>query len=122
MSVGEQEIGVGNTQSQTFYTTNAYVVPLLAVRYSFGRNRKAVLETGLVSEWRTYTEDRTEVGYNRLRVKRDKSDDHRLYVAFEYVFSDSKIIRLIEGLELDAEDRGDFGFHDHGFFQVIFGF
>jgi hypothetical protein len=120
--VGEQEIGIGNVTEQTFYTTNAYVVPLVGVRYSFGRSRSAVLETGLVSEWRKRTEEQTDDMHNRVEVRREHFDDHRLYVGFEYVFGDSKIIRLVEAFELDAEDRGDFAIHDHGFFQVIFGF
>jgi hypothetical protein len=31
-------------------------------------------------------------------------------------------VRLNEAFELDPEDRGQFGIHDHGFFQMIVGF
>jgi hypothetical protein len=31
-------------------------------------------------------------------------------------------VRSNEAFELDSEDRGQFGIHDHGFFQMIVGF
>jgi hypothetical protein len=118
----EREIAIGNDNDQTFTTINKYVVPSVGVRYGLGDRRQYQLEAGLASEWRERTEKRTESPDVPQIVGEEDFDDHRLYIAFEYVFSDSKIIRFIEAFELDSEDRGEFKIHDHGFFQLILGF
>jgi hypothetical protein len=118
----KREISVRNHLSQTEHTTNEYVVPRVGVSYAMGTRRQYVLESGFVSEFRTRTVDRAAGSSSRVTLGEEDFDDHRLYLSFEYVFGESNMIRLIEGFELDAEDRGQFGIHDHGFFQLIFGF
>jgi hypothetical protein len=118
----EREIAVGNSAGQTFHTTNEYVVPRLGVSYAFGSRREFVLEGGWVSEWRTRTVEEAPALGPAIKLDEDDFDDHRVYLAFEYVFGESNMIRLNEGFELDCEDRGQFGIHDHGFFQMIVGF
>ena len=118
----EREIAVGNSAGQTFHTTNEYVVPRLGVSYAFGSRREFVLEGGWVSEWRTRTVEEAPALGPAIKLDEDSFDDHRVYLAFEYVFGESNMIRLNEGFELDCEDRGQFGIHDHGFFQMILGF
>lgn len=118
----KREIGERNHLSQTHYTTNEYVVPRVGVSYAMGNRRQYVLEGGFVSEFRKRTVERAADSTSRLTLREEDFDDHRLYVAFEYAFGESNMIRINEGLELDAEDRGQFGIHDHGFFQLIIGF
>jgi hypothetical protein len=118
----EREIAIDNDAQQTFHTTNEYVIPRLGVLYSMGSQRQYIIETGLVSEFRERTEERFDGPSGRATMRKDDYEDHRLYLAFEYVFGGSNVIRLNEGFELDSEDRGKFGIHDHGFFQLIIGF
>ncbi len=117
-----REIAVSNDVLDTYYTTNEYIVPRIGVSYAMGSRRQYLWEGGLVSEFRTRTVERVEGSLPRVVLRENDFDDHRLYVAFEYVFGESNVIRLNEGFELDAEDRGQFGIHDHGFFQLIIGF
>jgi hypothetical protein len=117
-----REIGMRNHFSQTHYTANEYVVPRVGISYALGLRRQYVLEGGFVSEFRTRSVERVAGSSSRVTLREEDFDDHRLYLAFEYVFGESNMIRLTEGFELDAEDRGQFGIHDHGFFQVIIGF
>lgn len=118
----EREIAIGNDNDQTFTTINKYVVPSVGVRYGLGDRRQYLLEAGFASEFRERTEKRVESPDVPQIVGEEDFDDHRLYIAFEYVFGDSKIIRFIEAFELDSEDRGEFKIHDHGFCQLILGF
>ena len=118
----EREIAIGNDADQTFTTINEYVVPAVGVRYALGERRQYLLEAGLASEFRKRTEKQVESPSLPHVVLEENFDDHRLYIAFEYVFGDSKIIRINEAFELDSEDRGEFKIHDHGFVQLILGF
>lgn len=118
----KREIGVRNRLGETFDTTNEYVVPRIGVSYAMGTRRQYLLEGGFVSEFRNRTVERSGGTPPRAKLREESIDDHRLYVAFEYVFGESNMIRVVEGFELDARDRGQFGIHDHGFFQLIVGF
>ncbi|UCG50424.1 MAG: hypothetical protein JSW58_09420 [Candidatus Latescibacterota bacterium] len=118
----EREIAIGNDNEQAFYTVNKYIVPTVGARYAFGKSRLAILEMGIVSEFRRRTEERTDDPFMRMVTRKENFDDNRMYIAFEYVFGDSKILRLNEAIELDAQDWGEFRIHDHGFFQLIFEF
>jgi hypothetical protein len=117
-----RKISVGNTDGQTFTTRNEYVVPRLGASYAFGAERRLLLESGWVAEFRTRkVEEEKSIG-PAVELSREDIDDHRLYLALEYRFSQTNMIRLNESFELDKRDRGQFGIHDHGFFQVIVGF
>ena len=118
----KREIATENDVRQAFFTTNEYIVPRVGVSYAMGGKRQYVVETGLVFEYRTRTEEEKTGWDPRELIREEDIDDHRLYLAFEYVFGESNVIRLNEGFELDARDRGQFGIHDHGFFQLILGF
>jgi hypothetical protein len=100
---------------------NFYVVPAVGLRAALGRSRRSVVEGGLVSEFRR-REDGRLAGAPPVAEPTRRFDDHRVYVAFEYAFRPDRMIRITESLDLDSEDWGQFGIHDHGFFQVIMGF
>ncbi|NIM19180.1 MAG: hypothetical protein GTO51_02230 [Candidatus Latescibacteria bacterium] len=57
-----------------------------------------------------------------LSHSRENIRDHRFYIAYEYHFGPDKAVRIIESIDLDSEDWGQFSIHDHGFFQMQFGF
>jgi hypothetical protein len=118
----DHEISVGNDREQTYATTNEYVVPLVAARYGLGSRRQYLLEAGFASEFREQIDEKVERPDSPALISEEHFDDHRFFIAFEYVFGETNMIRFIEAFELDAEDRGDFKIHDHGFFQLIIGF
>ncbi len=45
-----------------------------------------------------------------------------MHVGLTYRFAPGRILRLIETIDLDREDWGDFWIHDHAFAQAIFSF
>jgi len=118
----KREIGIQGDTDRTSFTTNEYLVPRIGVSYAMGNERQCLVEAGFVSEFRKRTEEYADGWQPRVTVSEQRFSDHRLYLAFEYVFGESNVIRLNEGFELDPEDRGQFGIHDHGFFQLIVGF
>jgi hypothetical protein len=118
----KREIGIEGDTDRTSFTTNEYLVPRIGVSYAMGNERQCLVEAGFVSESRKRTEEYADAFEPRVTVSEQRFSDHRLYLAFEYVFGESNVIRLNEGFELDPEDRGQFGIHDHGFFQLIVGF
>ncbi len=118
----EREISVGNALGQTFDTSNRYVVPCVGVSYALGDRRQYLVESGYAAEFRNRTEEKVDGLMPRVTLSDQDYNDHRLYLAFEYVFGETNLIRLNESFELDCEDRGQFGIHDHGFFQMIIGF
>ncbi len=118
----DRDIRIGNDREQTFSTTNEYIVPLIGARYGLGNRLQYILEAGFASEFRKRTDERIERPDVQAVLTEEHFDDHRFYVAFEYAFGETNMIRFIEAFELDAEDRGDFKIHDHGFFQLIIGF
>lgn len=118
----EREISVSNDGGKAYATTNEYVVPRLGTSYAFGKDRRLLVESGWAAEFRRRTvEEETSFG-GGIELEREDIDDHRIYLAIEYRFGEANMIRLNEAFELDCEDRGQFGIHDHGFFQMIVGF
>jgi len=112
-----REIRRRNQQSVETLIVNHYVAPAAGARLGLGSRRRAIVEFGWASLFRR-REEKTGLGTS---IETD-FDDHRIYASLEYAFSPSKIVRLIESFELDASDRGRYGIHDHGFFQIIIGF
>jgi hypothetical protein len=100
---------------------NFYVVPAVGLRAALGRARRAVVEGGLVSEFRRREDGRLD-GAPPVADPTRRFDDHRIYLAFEYAFRPDRMIRITESIDLDSEDWGQFEIHDHGFIQVLFGF
>lgn len=94
-----------------------YVVSLIGVRMNLGSRRQSIIEAGIASEFRKRSEE-----IDNSSVRTDHLDDHRIYISYEHVFGDAKIVRITEAIELDGEDVGEFRIHDHGFVQMIFGF
>jgi hypothetical protein len=112
-----REIRRRNRQSTETVIENRYIAPAAAGRLSLGSRRQAIVELG----WASLFRQRQERVGQSAPIETD-FDDHRMFMTFEYVFSPNKRVRLIEAFELDGEDRGRYGIHDHGFFQMIFGF
>ena len=94
-----------------------YAVPTISARVHFGSHRQAIVEAGFASEFRNRREVRVDAS-----VREDNLADHRLYLAYEHVFGEAKMIRVAEAIELDREDVGELRIHDHGFLQLVFGF
>lgn len=118
----EREIMTRDNAGWTESATNQYIVPRIGASYAMGCRGQYILEGGFVSEFRTRTVERGLAGAPSSSGNEEDFEDHRLYVSLEYVFGGTNLIRVIEGFELDGEDRGQFGIHDHGFFQLIIGF
>lgn len=118
----EREISVSSRGGRTFATTNEYVVPRLGASYVFGKERRLLLEGGWAAEFRTRTVEEEQSFGEGIELQKDDIEDQRVYLAAEYRFGQANMIRLSEAFELDSEDRGQFGIHDHGFFQMIVGF
>jgi hypothetical protein len=112
-----REIRHLNRQSMETIIENRYVAPAAGARLALGAKRRSTVELGWASLFRTRKE-KTGAG---SPVETD-IDDHRIYAGFDYAFAADKVVRLIESFELDARDRGQYGIHDHGFVQLIFGF
>lgn len=85
------------------------------------RGGRTYLEAGLAVEYRRRTEKPSR-GVPQTESLEDDYKDHRMYIAYEYRFADSKIIRLIETIDFDREDWGAFSLHDHAFVQILFEF
>jgi hypothetical protein len=118
----EREISVSNDLGRTYATTNEYVVPRLGASYTFGKDRRLILESGWAAEYRTRSVKEEQSFGAGIELENEDLEDHRIYLAVEYRFGEANMIRLNEAFELDCEDRGQFGIHDHGFFQMIVGF
>jgi hypothetical protein len=118
----EREISVGNDLGQTFDTSNHYLVPRVGASYALGDRRQYIVEGGYAAEFRDRKVEKVDGLLPRVTLSDNDYNDHRLYLAFDYVFGETNLIRLNESFELDCEDRGQFGIHDHGFFQMIIGF
>jgi hypothetical protein len=112
-----REIQRLNRQAVETSIENRYVAPAAGARLGLGSRQQSIVELGWTSLARR-REEKTGAGAS---IRTD-FDDHRIYAAFEYVFGPDRIVRLIESFELDANDRGQYGIHDHGFFQMIIGF
>jgi len=101
--------------------SSSYFVPSLRVRLGLGTRRASVVEGGYIAEYRKRRERRYIGKINEVTVDSHRCD-HRLSIAYEYRFRPDVIVRIIESIDLDRRDWGQFSIHDHGFFQIIIGF
>jgi hypothetical protein len=97
---------------------NRSVVAGAGAQVKLGGARRSVLESGLAMEYR----ERQESCGCGGTEQNDNYQDHRFYVSYEYRFSPTRIIRLVETIDFDREDWGSFSIHDHGFVQAVFSF
>lgn len=109
-----------NRQDTETTITKRIVVPIAGVRWGLGARQASVVEFGWASQFRHREEEVRRGG--DVSSSSMNFDDHRIYVAFEYAFGPARMLRLIETIDLDNDERGRFGVHDHGFFQLLFGF
>lgn len=100
---------------------NDYIVPALGLRIALGERQKSVIEGRLSASLRNREEEFRRLS-GEYRITSDKFFDSRLAVAYEYHFRPDAVFRIIESIDLDREDWGQFSIHDHGFFQIIVGF
>jgi hypothetical protein len=116
-----REISWASVDGAQADVTNQYVVPSVKARLELGRRRASAVEGGFIAEYRKRKEKITR-DLSILSNSRDDYRDHRLILSYEYHFRPDAILRIIESLDLDREDWGQFSIHDHGFFQMIMGF
>lgn len=101
--------------------TNWYAIPSIGIRYGLGEKRASIIDAGFVGQYRKREESKRTC-CTVLSISTDRYQDNRLYIAYEYHFSESSSVRILETIDLDREDWGQFSIHDHGFFQMQFGF
>jgi hypothetical protein len=101
--------------------TNWYAVPSIGVRCGIGDKRASVIDAGFVGQYRK-REKLKRTCCEILSRNNDRYQDNRLYIAYEYYFTENNSVRILETIDLDREDWGQFSIHDHGFFQMQFGF
>lgn len=114
----ERTIGLLDDNGNKATITNQYAVPLVGIRTGFGWRRAHVIDTGFDFEFRRRKVEQTVEMVPEGDVRRD----HRYYLAYEYAWGEGKILRIMETIDLDYADWGDFFVHDHGFFQLLFDF
>jgi hypothetical protein len=100
---------------------NRYISPSAGVRVLLGGNKRSVIEGGLSASFRN-REEAISYPVGAYQMTSEDFSDSRLYLAYEYHFRPDAVIRIIESVDLDREDWGQFSIHDHGFFQIIVGF
>jgi hypothetical protein len=115
--VGDREIRQRLDTGALTTIRNEYIVPAIGVRVGLDARRSSAFEVGFASEWRE-RKQQSNIGPEIT----GHFDDHRLCFAYEYAFGGARIIRIAESIDLDGEDHGQFGLHDHGFLQLIFEF
>jgi hypothetical protein len=101
--------------------TNWYAIPSIGVRWGLGARKASIIDAGFVGQYRKRERLRRTCCEILSRVT-GRYRDNRLYIAYEYYFNETKSIRVLETIDLDREDWGQFSIHDHGFFQMQFGF
>lgn len=89
------------------------VLPFAAVVLRF--SGKHALECGYLGD-RHYSE-----GTGPLRES-DERFENRLSLAYELYLDERSMVRVIETIDLDREDWGQFSIHDHFFIQTAFRF
>jgi hypothetical protein len=99
---------------------NRSVVVGAGAQVKLGDTRRSVLESGVAMEYRERQESCGCGGTEPEQT--DNYQDHRWYISYEYRFSPTRIIRLVETIDFDREDWGSFSIHDHGFVQAVFSF
>jgi hypothetical protein len=101
--------------------TNWYAIPSIGMRYGFGARRVSIIDAGFVGQYRK-REELERTCCEILSRDIDRYQDNRIYIAYEYYFNETSSVRILETIDLDREDWGQFSIHDHGFFQMQFGF
>jgi hypothetical protein len=113
---------------------NEYLVPRLGLRWAPREDPKSLLEGGLAAEYRWRDEATRSYGVplaapfsnaplaSGTTKRWDDFSDHRLYLAYEHRFGPARLLRVVESIDLDSEDWGQFWIHDHFFLQLSFDF
>jgi hypothetical protein len=114
-----RELETTDEAGRTSRIENGSIVAGAGGQVALGDTRRAVVEGGFAMEYR---DRRQSCGCPGAPARKDIYRDHRLYASFEYRFSPTRVIRLIETIDLAREDWGSFSIHDHGFVQAIFSF
>jgi hypothetical protein len=114
--IEERELLYEHREGPSWTVDNLYVVPTLGAWYSVDSRGRNTIEFG----WATSLRKR-ELEH-RFDSESDNIQEDRLYLSYEYGFNDTSRLRLMESFELDSDDRGDYGIHDHAFIQLIVGF
>ncbi len=97
------------------------VLPSVGVQYYFGRRKASIVEAAFFAQYRK-REESTQTSSGALARSDKKFRDHRIALVYEYRFSPTNSVRIIETIDLNREDWGQFSIHDHGFFQIQIGF
>jgi hypothetical protein len=96
-------------------------IPSVGVQYHLGRRKASIVEAVFSAQYRKREESIMRVsGVQTRDVK--KFRDQRISLVYEYRFSPTRSVRIIETIDLNHEDWGQFSIHDHGFFQILIGF
>ncbi len=109
-----------NTEALRSDVSSRYVVPSLRVRLALGKKKASIVEAGYIAEYRKRNEKHES--RSGIIVEESRRYDHRISIAYEYRFRPDAALRIIESIDLDRRDWGQFSVHDHGFFQLIVGF
>ena len=88
---------------------------------NLGRRKASIVEAAFIAQYRK-REESTLRSNGALTRGVKKFRDHRIALVYEYRFSPTKSVRIIETIDLNREDWGQFSIHDHGFFQIQIGF
>ncbi len=107
----ERWAGEGEVEAGAFRKDEILPFALMAYRLS----DLHVLECGYLADW--YDSERE----GAMRGS-DERIENRLSLAYELILDGRSWIRIIETIDLDREDWGQFSIHDHFFLQVAFGF
>jgi hypothetical protein len=107
----ERWAGEGGPETGAFRKDE--ILPFAAVAYRLSDLQ--ILECGYLADW--YDSERT----GTLRSA-DERIENRLSLVYELTLEGKSRVRIIETIDLDREDWGQFSIHDHFFLQVAFGF
>jgi hypothetical protein len=110
-----------DTRSNETKLTNWYSIPSIGIRWGIGSTKASIVDAGFVGQYRKREELKRSC-CEVLSRSTDKYQDNRIYIAYEYHFNETSSVRILETIDLDREDWGQFSIHDHGFFQMQFGF
>ena len=114
-----REIDYTFVTGETREIKNRSIVAGAGGQVKLGRSLRSLLEAGFAVEYRNRRE---RCCPGTAAWSEDIYRDSRVYVSYEYRFSPTRMIRLIETIDLDREDWGSFSIHDHGFVQAVFSF
>jgi len=133
MSVGERAVvalSVRFERRELYWTNNErigsrirnrYIVPAFRLFYELGARKKSEVGFAFISEYRKRTEVDC-IGSGQIIDMDSERKDRRICILYEYRFRPDARLKIIESIDLDKRDWGQFSVHDHGFFQLIIGF